>query len=59
MFTQEETAKLLNVSRTTFYRMVARGDIRKQKIGRRIWFSETSIRDFLNGKPATPKTKQP
>ena len=55
MYTREETAKMLHVSETTFYRIVARGAIRQQRIGNRVWFSETSIRDFLNGKPSPSK----
>ena len=53
MYTREETAKLLGVTLTTFARIVARGDIRKQRIGYRVWFSETSIRDYINGQPAS------
>ena len=56
MYTREETAAMLHLSETTFYRVVARGDIKQQRIGRRVWFSETSIRDFLNGK-ASPSKK--
>ena len=46
---------MLHISKTTFAAVVARGAIRQQRIGRRVWYSETAIRDFLNGNPSPSK----
>ena len=58
MYTREETAEMLHISKTTFAAIVARGAIRQQRIGRRVWYSETAIRDFLNGNPSPSKKQQ-
>ena len=50
LYTIEETAELLEVSKRTITTYLRDKRIQAQRIGRRWYFTEESIKDFIQGK---------
>lgn len=48
----DEMTKIINLSRSSIYEMLARGEITAIKIGKRTLVSVASARDFLASQPA-------
>lgn len=44
----QDTAIQLNISIATLFRIVQKGKISNYKVGKRIWFNDQSIIDYLN-----------
>jgi excisionase family DNA binding protein len=49
LYTVMETAKALHVTPQTVRRLIRKGKLKGQRIGRPILISENSLRQFLNG----------
>lgn len=47
LFTGEEVAQILRVSRAYAYRLMQRGDIPTIRLGRRVLVSQTSLLEFI------------
>ncbi len=51
IYTPEELARKLQISKYTVYEMVKRGDLQAHHVGRQIRITEGQLRSFLNGAP--------
>lgn len=49
IYTVEQVADLLNVTRHTIYRYIKNGALQPIKRGRQWYFSEKIVRDYLGG----------
>jgi excisionase family DNA binding protein len=47
LFTGEEVAQILRISRAYAYRMMQRGDIPTIRLGRRVLVTQTSLLEFI------------
>lgn len=47
LFSVDQAAHFLGVSKSTFYGLVKRGEVRSVKIGRRRLISDQALRDFV------------
>lgn len=47
--TVEEAAKLLNITKQTIYEKVSRGELPVMKRGKRLYFSNTELYEYLKG----------
>lgn len=55
LFDVVELRKKFNLHPVTVRRLIARGKLRGQKMGRKWYVSEEAIRDYFNGPRRTPQ----
>ena len=46
--TTQEVADLLNVSKSTIYDLIRRGEIRSYKVGRKVRFTEEDVKEYIS-----------
>lgn len=49
LYDMNEVAEMLNISKRTITTMMQKGQLLNTRIGRKIFISEESIKDYLNG----------
>ena len=56
LFTMDEVADVLRLSRRTIAREINKGRLRATKVGDlKVFITEDAIRDYLNGRKCSPK----
>lgn len=55
LLTMDDLSRLYNINKSTLYQMVSRREIRSIKIGKRIFFRQVDIDEFVTSKIREPK----
>jgi excisionase family DNA binding protein len=59
VFTIKEIMELLEVSDSTVRRYYRAGKLKGRKFGKTVFFTEASLKEFLDGEPAKAEKKKP
>ncbi len=54
MYTANEAADLIGIGRSTIYDLIAQGEIRAERIGRRVFFTAATLEAVLGERPPPP-----